>query len=362
MSGAGQSPAPRCSARCPRYPSRRAPVAQWIEQRFPKPRAHVRFMPGASAPHCGGPLARITVAVCRAPSSSVHASRTASPGRKRSKRTTSCDVERMTVPFNESRTSPRSIPPAPRASPAARRRAGDHVKSRSGRDAMSTPRNGVAPTWTVAVEVPGANPARDRPHAVDRDRVAVTVDIAGGRGCVHADHPFRGIEQRPARVTLAKICAGLDEPRQADGAAPSVANLDRDTPACHGAALRGQLARPAGVADRDHLVTDRDGRGVAERHRLEPAGSGEPEQRDVGRDAVAEDTSTVGTSALGDSDSDLRCPADDVVVRQHLAGRGDRPSRFLHPHRRRGRSASGSRPRRYRAQCRRRRRMARPRE
>src|SRR5262249_56690285 len=28
-------------------PSRRAPVAQWIEQRFPKPRAHVRFMPGA---------------------------------------------------------------------------------------------------------------------------------------------------------------------------------------------------------------------------------------------------------------------------------------------------------------------------
>ena len=25
----------------------KAPVAQWIEQRFPKPRAHVRFMPGA---------------------------------------------------------------------------------------------------------------------------------------------------------------------------------------------------------------------------------------------------------------------------------------------------------------------------
>ena len=30
-------------------PSAGAPVAQWIEQRFPKPRAHVRFMPGASA-------------------------------------------------------------------------------------------------------------------------------------------------------------------------------------------------------------------------------------------------------------------------------------------------------------------------
>jgi len=26
---------------------RRAPVAQWIEQRFPKPRALVRFRPGA---------------------------------------------------------------------------------------------------------------------------------------------------------------------------------------------------------------------------------------------------------------------------------------------------------------------------
>ena len=30
-----------------RYPHRRAPVAQWIEQRFPKPRAQVRFLPGA---------------------------------------------------------------------------------------------------------------------------------------------------------------------------------------------------------------------------------------------------------------------------------------------------------------------------
>ena len=29
-------------------PSARAPVAQWIEQRFPKPRALVRFRPGAS--------------------------------------------------------------------------------------------------------------------------------------------------------------------------------------------------------------------------------------------------------------------------------------------------------------------------
>ena len=29
-----------------------APVAQWIEQRFPKPRAHVRFMPGASLCSC----------------------------------------------------------------------------------------------------------------------------------------------------------------------------------------------------------------------------------------------------------------------------------------------------------------------
>src|SRR4029079_2051699 len=33
----------RAGAQCPA-----APVAQWIEQRFPKPRAHVRFMPGAS--------------------------------------------------------------------------------------------------------------------------------------------------------------------------------------------------------------------------------------------------------------------------------------------------------------------------
>jgi hypothetical protein len=31
----------------PRYPAARAPVAQWIEQRFPKPRALVRLRPGA---------------------------------------------------------------------------------------------------------------------------------------------------------------------------------------------------------------------------------------------------------------------------------------------------------------------------
>jgi hypothetical protein len=28
--------------------AKNAPVAQWIEQRFPKPRAQVRFLPGAS--------------------------------------------------------------------------------------------------------------------------------------------------------------------------------------------------------------------------------------------------------------------------------------------------------------------------
>ena len=32
----------------PRYPDPRAPVAQWREQRFPKPRAQVRFLPGAN--------------------------------------------------------------------------------------------------------------------------------------------------------------------------------------------------------------------------------------------------------------------------------------------------------------------------
>jgi hypothetical protein len=32
-----------------RYSAARAPVAQWIEQRFPKPRALVRFRPGALA-------------------------------------------------------------------------------------------------------------------------------------------------------------------------------------------------------------------------------------------------------------------------------------------------------------------------
>src|SRR5204863_3716308 len=37
-----------------------APVAQWIEQRFPKPRAHVRFMPGASG--AGPGLRSLTLA------------------------------------------------------------------------------------------------------------------------------------------------------------------------------------------------------------------------------------------------------------------------------------------------------------
>jgi hypothetical protein len=48
----------------PGYPQRRAPVAQWIEQRFPKPRALVRFRPGASpmteskASHLAGAFVR----------------------------------------------------------------------------------------------------------------------------------------------------------------------------------------------------------------------------------------------------------------------------------------------------------------
>jgi hypothetical protein len=37
----------RVSAWTRRYASPRAPVAQWIEQRFPKPRAQVRFLSGA---------------------------------------------------------------------------------------------------------------------------------------------------------------------------------------------------------------------------------------------------------------------------------------------------------------------------
>src|SRR6266849_6393563 len=35
------------SVRGPGLPCARAPVAQWIEQRFPKPRAQVRFLSGA---------------------------------------------------------------------------------------------------------------------------------------------------------------------------------------------------------------------------------------------------------------------------------------------------------------------------
>src|SRR5579862_6180788 len=36
-----------------------APVAQWIEQRFPKPRAQVRFLPGASSRPARGSAARL---------------------------------------------------------------------------------------------------------------------------------------------------------------------------------------------------------------------------------------------------------------------------------------------------------------
>ena len=43
----------------------KAPVAQWIEQRFPKPRAQVRFLPGASAEPAGRRLALQCVRVLR---------------------------------------------------------------------------------------------------------------------------------------------------------------------------------------------------------------------------------------------------------------------------------------------------------
>ena len=43
----------RPSVRKPCKQGKTAPVAQWIEQRFPKPRAQVRFWPGASCPRSG---------------------------------------------------------------------------------------------------------------------------------------------------------------------------------------------------------------------------------------------------------------------------------------------------------------------
>ena len=48
--GVPRRPSPhRPQAHGPGTPRLRAPVAQWIEQWFPKPRAQVRFLPGASA-------------------------------------------------------------------------------------------------------------------------------------------------------------------------------------------------------------------------------------------------------------------------------------------------------------------------
>jgi hypothetical protein len=44
------------------YAHRGAPVAQWIEQRFPKPRALVRFRPGALSNFVRGFQTKVVVA------------------------------------------------------------------------------------------------------------------------------------------------------------------------------------------------------------------------------------------------------------------------------------------------------------
>ena len=56
QSGEGRKPPDRLYLKNPCKTQESAPVAQWIEQRFPKPRAQVRFLPGASVRlNCASP-------------------------------------------------------------------------------------------------------------------------------------------------------------------------------------------------------------------------------------------------------------------------------------------------------------------
>ncbi len=140
-----------------------APVAQWIEQRFPKPRAHVRFMPGAFATPvrtCPADTRCRDRSVCRTRRSSEHRSRATrtsrcsrlnrggssgtAPGSQAEKRR----MPGESIPNGEARRPPRFATRGERGAP--------RPGSRSGSDQRGVPAPDGRPPDLVVVAGDGA--------------------------------------------------------------------------------------------------------------------------------------------------------------------------------------------------------------
>src|SRR6202167_3404984 len=169
----------------------------------------------------------------------------------------------------------------------------------------------------------------DRERVVDRDRERIgllrllELHRVGRRG-VDADHLAGGVDQRPARVPRLDRSVVVDQAGQLLGRARAlVRGSDRFVE--RGYLAGGDRRRAAlalRVAERDHLLADRGGVGVAELHGLKAGGALQLQHGDVLGLVVADDLGLVGLAVADIGHLDRGCALDHVVVRQDLAVRG----------------------------------------
>src|SRR5580704_8639910 len=169
----------------------------------------------------------------------------------------------------------------------------------------------------------------DRERVVDRDRERIgllrllELHRVGGRG-VDADHLAGGVDQRPARVPRLDRSVVVDQPGQLLRRARAlVRGGDRFVE--RGYLAGGDRRRAAlalRVAERDHLLADRGGVGVAELHGLQARGALQLQHGDVLGLVVADDLGRVALAVADIGHLDRGCAFDHVVVGQDLAVRG----------------------------------------
>lgn len=153
------------------------------------------------------------------------------------------------------------------------------------------------------------------PGGIDRDRKPQHARVASDNCRVHSDDPAAAVEQWSSAVAGVDLGVGLDEIAQrraaaGDAAAKRAYHADRD-----------RALKAIGVADRDRDLPDLEPVGVAKRSSRK-AGCGDPDDREVDQWIPAE---ALGYehATVGESDLQLRTLADDVVIRQNLAVRGN---------------------------------------
>src|ERR1700733_11025137 len=226
------------------------------------------------------------------------------------------------------------------ASPGGRRSLEYSLTRRAGARLASLPGRVVRGLDLDAEEAGGADVHRgrgvarldlvaDRKRVVDRDRERIgllrllELHRVGRRG-VDADHLAGGVDQRPARVPRLDRSVVVDQAGQLLGRARAlVRGFDRFVE--RGYLAGGDRRRAAlalRVAERDHLLADRGGVGVADLHGLKAGGALQLQHGDALGLVVADALALVGLAVADIGQLDRGSALDRVVVGQDLAVRG----------------------------------------